>query len=171
MSELGSKTEVKDREKDLEDQTQDELDKAGENVDEAQSAREALESGADPGLTDTVEALNRVADCVDDQIGAETAKHQAETGDRIEAETTELSEPVREAEESERTAADEIEGKTDGAGRYRDGVHEYAEVRVEAAEFLGEVGDESEQHQELSREEIERLSDQARAAAEAIRRF
>ena len=59
----------------------------------------------------------------------------------------------------------------DGAGRYLTEIEQTARARSEASEFLRGIADSSEDHQEKSGEESEGLSEEAKAAAEGLRRF
>ena len=171
MSELGSMAELEGKKDTLEAETEQEIEEAEENREEAAEACDVLDNQPQPSIDDTKQGLNDICDSLDGHVKEETERHQERVDERVESEKSDLSEPVREGEEVENDAAAEIEGKATGAGRYEGEMHDAAGTRSEAAELLGELGEASEEHQEQSTGEVERLSEEAKAAAEALRRY
>lgn len=171
VTELGSMAELEGKKGRLEGETERELEEADENREEVAEVCEVLDDGPPPSLEDTVHDLNQILDGLDGHIEEETERHREQVVERVGTEKSDLSEPVRDGQEVEHDAAAEIEGRAARAGRYGGEAHDVAARRTEAEELLAELGDESEEHQEHSRDEVERLSQEARAAADALRRY
>jgi len=171
MTELGSLAELKGKKGELEDETERELREADENREEAAEASDALGDQPEPSVDETRQGLNDVLEGFGRHVEDETERHRELVADRVETEKSDLSEPVREGEETEREAAAELGARAGKAGRYGENLVEGEGKRSEAAELLGDLGQESEDHQERSTEEAERLSREAKAAAEALKRY
>ncbi len=171
MRELGSKRDVTEKEKHTEAETDQRLEHAKEHTQEVETARGAWDAMDSPALLDTAEELRRIADVIERHATGETERHHGDVMEGVDAERQEVSEPTSEASVDEERTGREVEGRGEGAGRYATEIEQTARSRTEAAEFLRGVADASDSHQEKSREESERLSEEAKNAAEGLKKF
>ena len=171
MRELGSKKDVSEREKHAEDQTEHRLDDAKEHEEEVEATRETWDGMDNTALSDTAEELRRIAAVIERHVAGEAERHHAEVMEGVEGERRDVSEPTSDASADEERVAKNVEGRGDGAGRYLTEIEQTARARSEASEFLRGIADSSEDHQEKSRDESERLSEEAKGAAEGLKKF
>jgi hypothetical protein len=171
MSDLGSKADVQDRDKRHQDGTNERLDHAREHEEQLERASHEWSAMEQPALTDTATALNQLADEFQREAHDQTQEQERTVDDGITTEHEEVSAPARDAETTERAAQEQLEHGATGTGDYEQQLHDAAKERDDAATFLDEIADGSEQHQHESKGEIDELSRAARAAAEAIKRF
>ncbi|MGV8041433.1 MAG: hypothetical protein AB2L07_15705 [Thermoanaerobaculaceae bacterium] len=171
MRELGSKKEVQEEKKRTEGVTDEKIERAEDHRQELDRTREVWERPEMPSLKDTAEALRRIADVLERHAGGETERHEGEVMDGVEGEHEEVSEPTREGAATEEKAAQDLDAGAAESGRYNPEVQQARRERSEAHDFLRDVSEDSEGHQEKSKAEIERISQEAKTAAEALRRF
>jgi hypothetical protein len=169
--EWSSKQELKTEQETLEGKTAEALKEAEQNQKEVGETSAAMEAQESPVLKETADALNRIADEFAAEAGREIGRHESEVEDSVGGERADVSEPAREGGEKEKEQASAIESRGAGAGRYLENLTRAARERSEAADFLSGVADGSERHQGESKGESERLAEEARRAAEAIKRL
>jgi len=169
MRDLGSKHELQERAREHQETTNERLDATREHEQELERATTDWAEQGEPSLTDTAEALNRLADELQQEALAHTDEHEQRVDEGIDTEHADVSEPTREAEAVEREASSQLEHST--THDYEHHLHDAARERNDAATFLADTADDSETHQEGSKRDIEQLSRAAQAAADAIRRF
>ncbi|MDA8116562.1 MAG: hypothetical protein M0000_04080 [Actinomycetota bacterium] len=171
MRELGSKKDVADKEKHAEDETEHRLEGAKDHKKEVEATRDAWDGMEDPALSETAEQLRKIADVIERHVAGEAERHHGEVMEGVGEEQRDVSTPTNEASADEENAAHELEGRGAAAGRYLTEMEQTARARSEAAEFLREIADLSEDHQEKSQEGSEELSEEAKAAAEGLKKF
>ena len=171
MKEWGSKRELEQAKENLEGRTRERLDGAEENRREVEEASRLLDGQDSPAMRETADALNRIADEFAAEVDSEVGSQETTVRESVEEERSDVSDPAREGSDIEARASGNLEAGTEVSGRYAEQLADAGRERSEAAEFLSEVAEASESHQETSAEELEKLSEEARRAAEAIQRF
>lgn len=171
MNDLGSKQDVTDRDEQYQKETDEKLDEAREHQEGLNNAADELQGMASPTLSDTAEDLNRAVDELQAEAQSNIDSHDREVADGIDAERTEVSEPVRDAEDIDRQAAADLFSASSSAGDYSGNIDDAGGIRDHAADFLQDIADGNEEHQDLSNRDNDALVAESKATADSIRRF
>ena len=161
-----SQTEWQDVKREQEERTDEALDESKEIQEDASQTTEDWNEQDEPCLVETGEALGVISRELGRDI-EQTHGEQAEevTGD-IEDQVRDVSDPAREDEQVEHGAAEHLSDRVGREGRFGERLQEASDQRREAEEFLGEVAEEDEAHQEASGEQ---LKEHEQAVDEAIK--
>jgi hypothetical protein len=171
MNDLGSKQDVNDRDEQYQKETDQKLDEAREHQEGLNNAADEFEDMAPATLSDTAEDLNRAIDQLQNEAQANIENHDREVADGIDTERIEVSEPVRDAEDIDRQAAADLFSAASSAGDYSGNIEDAGGIRDHAADFLQDIADGNEQHQDLSNRDNDALVTESKATADSIRRF
>lgn len=161
-----SKSDWQEKRKEQEDKTDQGLEESDEIKGEGETASRDFSDQPEPSLTDTADELNALSDGLKDDIRREHGAQAEVVDGSIEEQKQEVSEPLREIEQTEGQAAESLDAASSGAGRFEGRLREAAEQRRDAESFADETAEEDEGHQDTSRDTVE---DHKRAVEEAIR--
>lgn len=171
MNDFGTKTEVKEKDKRLRDETKESRDRAKEHAEEVKKAADALGRSDVPFLRETADRLNEIGDNFKQEANDRSGKEKEQVDTKVDTEKTELSDPVRDGESRERRSAEQVSAAASEAREYRRSTDEAKDAHTDVAEFLKDVAEDSERHQDESRRDGEEITRAAKAAAESLRRF
>lgn len=162
------KSEWKETQKEREQETDREKMESEDILRDGEEAVSDWGEQPEPSLIDTAEALNAIAKELATDI-SETHSRQAGVVDTaIEGQRQDVSEPARESERTERGGADALDAASARGGRFASSLSEGSEQRKDAADFLNEIASEDEEHQDHSKDDLER---HRQTVQEAIRRI
>ena len=169
--ELFGRSEIEQNERKLRDSTDENVERGRGEKDELETAVEVWNEAGDPSLAETAEALSRIADDLAATGDARMTEAREMIDETVDAEKTEVSEPAKDAESSDRAMADHLDLGASTAEHFREQLLDGAREGRDGADFLKEIAEQSEGHQQESLAEAERLAIEAKAAADAIKRF
>jgi len=166
-----SKSEWQVDKQEHEERTDADEQVSAEIKEDADTAQSDWSGQDDPVLSDTADALNAVAEELKADIQQQHGE-QAETVDEsIETQRQEVSEPARQDESTERTAADQMDVASGRNKRFGKKLSDASDQRRDAEEFLRELAEADEADQEQSKETLDEHRRAVEQAIQSIREF
>ena len=171
MSRL-SKMEWTQKKEKVEVETKEKLKESDAVKTDARDVADVWRQQGPAVLVETVEQIKAVSQRLGERIHKEHGQAADKTKISIQDQAENVSNPAREGEKTEKSAADHLRNAPQGeSSRFSDAVVEAEHLRDEAAEFLDEIAREDEQDQESSLREVEGHEQQVEEAEKSIREF